>query len=190
MRQFQKKLRDGRIVVTREDRRDIRYCRIYLLDSKGKKVLDSDGPWPDGIAKEKHKEMIAKHSLSEIDVWTEAYTPFLMGGDVHAPLLTTVPAAGPFDLGKGFKGDLVTAPNGKTFVAEATTGAFVGPTIESVKKDVAGCNDIMMMKHKVFDAAELKKKARRVAPERFWSGLKVDKPVKAEGKSHGKGQKA
>ena len=74
--------------------------------------------------------------------------------------------------------------------AEATTGAFVGPTIESVKKDIAKCTDIMLMKMQVAEAAELKKKARRVVPERFWAGLKADKPVKTEGKSHGKGQNA
>ena len=115
--------------------------------------------------------------LKDVDVWTAAYTPFIMGGDVNAPILTTVPAAGPFDLGRGFKGYLVTAPSGKTFVAEATTGAFVGPTIESVKKDIAKCTDIMLMKMQVSEAAELKKKARRVAPERFWTGLKANRPV-------------
>jgi hypothetical protein len=64
----------------------------------------------------------------------------MMGGDVHTPIATRATATGPFPLGQGFKGYLVVAPSGRTFVAESTTGGIVGDTLENVREDIAKCD--------------------------------------------------
>lgn len=60
MRTIKTTLKDGRKVVTQNDS-DPRYCRVYLLDATGN-TLDNDGPWPTGIAKDKHNEMVKAHN--------------------------------------------------------------------------------------------------------------------------------
>ena len=51
----------GRCVVTREDPRDIRYCRSFLIAHNGT-ILDQDGPWGNLMAKEKHAEMVKRNT--------------------------------------------------------------------------------------------------------------------------------
>jgi hypothetical protein len=70
-------------------------------------------------------------------IWTRAYRPFLMGGNVNAPIICDVPVSGPFDIGGGQQGYLAVSPKGHTFVAESVTGAIVGSTIKDVKTDIA-----------------------------------------------------
>ena len=57
MRTLKTKLPDGRTVETRTDRGDVRYCRIFLIEADGAVNL-YDGPWPNGIANEKHREAV------------------------------------------------------------------------------------------------------------------------------------
>jgi hypothetical protein len=104
-------------------------------------------------------------------VWTMGYRPFVMGGSVHYPMGTRVPCSGPFDLGRGYSGYLATAPNGRTFVAEATTGALVGPTIEAVRKDIE-TGDPKLMVAQVAKATETVKKVEETTPKEFWAALK------------------
>jgi hypothetical protein len=61
MRTIKTTLKDGRKVVTKTDHQDTRYCRVYLLDANDQ-PQDNDGPWPTGIAKQKHDEMVAQHN--------------------------------------------------------------------------------------------------------------------------------
>ena len=100
-------------------------------------------------------------------IWTAAYSPFIMGGDVNAPIKTEVEVGEPFDLGGGFKGFLVVSPKGTTHVVEAETGAFVGTNIDKVKEDIAA-GDPEIMKKQISDAHEEFTKAVSLTNEAFW----------------------
>jgi hypothetical protein len=110
--------------------------------------------------------------IKTITVFTRSYRPFIMGGNVNAPVSADVEASGPFDLGQGFSGYLVVAPNGKTFVAEAESGGFVGPTIAEVKADIASCDDIAMMRTQVKENTAYGKAAQKMPAYKFWALLK------------------
>ncbi len=116
----------------------------------------------------KKKSASKKPTLQKIKVWTLGYSPFIMGGNVNAPIMAEVEALGPFDLGKGYSGYLVTSPTGKTFVAESETGAFVGPDIESVRADVRDA-DPKVMWEQVEEAKKLLVDVRYLSPKEFWS---------------------
>lgn len=57
MRTIKTKLPDGRVVKTATDSRDVRYCRVKLFNNDGS-IEDYGGPWPNGIAREKHREAV------------------------------------------------------------------------------------------------------------------------------------
>lgn len=103
-----------------------------------------------------------------IKIWTAAYMPFILGGDVYQPLFCEVEAQGPIDLGRGYKGYLVLAPDGSTVVAESTSGGLVGPTIQEVRADIKS-GSIAVMRKQVEEAVEKGKTARPIAPEEFWT---------------------
>jgi len=107
-------------------------------------------------------------------VFTIGYFPFVMGGNVWQPIYCEVEADGPHDLGLGYEGFIVTAPNGKTFIAEATTGAFVGPDLKSVMDDIK-TGDPKMMKKQITEAASTVKRAKELLPDEFWRMLKCNK---------------
>lgn len=100
-------------------------------------------------------------------IWTKAYSPFIMGGDVHAPIGAVV-ACMPVPLHKDFKGLLATNPNGTEIIAERSTGAIIGKSIKQVNKDIDACNDINIMKQQIEDAKKLVKRVRIVSPDEFW----------------------
>jgi hypothetical protein len=110
----------------------------------------------------------------KIEVWTIGKLgPFQIVGFPEFPLVTTVPAEGPFDIGKGYKAYLVTAPNMTTFVVESQSKAVVGSTIEQVKRDMMGAEDPQSQ----IDSAISWRKTRKdsvVAPEEFWTRLKCN----------------
>lgn len=70
-------------------------------------------------------------------IWTEGYRPFILGGDVNAPLGVEVEAGEPIDLGHDIRVHEIKFANGRTAIAEATTGAIVGTDLQTVKDDVA-----------------------------------------------------
>lgn len=107
-----------------------------------------------------------------MEIWTADYQPFILGGDCYAPIMADVPVSGPFDIGHGFQAYLAVAPNGRTFVAEATTGAIVGPTIKKVREDVASGKK-RFMDQQVAEAKELRQRARTVTPDHLWERLGV-----------------
>lgn len=104
-------------------------------------------------------------------VFTMAYFPFVMGGETWQPVGIRTKAAGPYDLGKGFTGWLVIAPNGRTFVAEELSGAFVGGSVELVRGDVAD-GEQAMMQRQVDEGIELRKRVKMIEPDEFWRKLK------------------
>lgn len=101
-------------------------------------------------------------------IWSEFYDPFIFGGSCYYPGGIKVDPGTKFDLGKGFFGYLVQNPVSKrTHVAEATTGAFVGDTLEKVRKDIA-TGDLEVMKNQVIKSAERAKSIRLMEPAEFW----------------------
>lgn len=108
----------------------------------------------------------------KVKVYTLGYFPFVMGGNVWQPISCEVETENKkHDLGRGYKGYLITAPNGKTFVAECDSGAFVGPTLEQVREDIK-TGDPEVMKKQVADALIESKKAKKIDPSEFWGRLK------------------
>jgi len=102
-------------------------------------------------------------------VWTMGYRPFMMGGDVNAPIGIDIDPGERMDLGKGFFGYAIVSPvTGKVHVAEAETGAFIGSSLKQVRNDIEVCNDIEMMKGQVEAAKELLKKVDVLKPDEFW----------------------
>ncbi len=98
--------------------------------------------------------------------------PFVLGGRHNwHPVGTRVPTTGPFPMGRGYQGLLVTAPNGKTFVAEASSGAFVGSDLIGVATDIH-VGDPAVMKRQVAEAREMAASISWVDPDTFWARLK------------------
>lgn len=106
-------------------------------------------------------------------IWTEAYRPFIMGGDCNAPIICDVPVTGPFDLGRGYQGFLAVSPNGKTFVAESFTGAIVGSTLNGVREDIEDA-DAMVMEEQIAHARKRVLQAATVSRDEFWKMLRAD----------------
>ncbi len=109
-----------------------------------------------------------------IRVYTLEYVPFGMGGNVWRPVSTDVEHHGEYDLGKGFKGHVIYAPSGRTYVAESRSGAFVGPNIFDIRRDIATCENIKYMEQQVTDAIKQSKQARQIKAKEFWKLLKQE----------------
>ncbi len=106
----------------------------------------------------------------QMKVWTEAYRPFMMGGDVNAPICALLEVDGPFDLGGGINGYLATSPTGTIHVAEETTGAFVGMSIDQVREDIATA-DPAVIREQLAGAIERAKEATPFEEDEFWGML-------------------
>lgn len=109
-----------------------------------------------------------KSKKIRIRIWTRAYRPFILGGDVHSPVFIETQAEGPVALGKGYFGYLVTAPNGTTLVAESQTGAVIGSTLEAVKEDIATAEKAVM-KQQIEDAKIKSSRAVPISNKEFWT---------------------
>lgn len=107
-----------------------------------------------------------------IKIWSSAYRPFILGGNVHSPICTTVEAMNELhDLGKGCKAYLVTSPTtGKTYVVESTTLGIVGASLEQVRRDVSEAGP-KLIKRQLEQEARRAKRAIYVSNEEFWRGL-------------------
>ena len=95
------------------------------------------------------------------------YFPFVLGGNVWQPRACEVEADGPHDLGAGYQGYLVTSPGGHYVVAEATTGAMVGPNLEAVRKDIAEGDPELMVKQ-MAQAKIDSTGTKMMEPDEFW----------------------
>lgn len=110
-------------------------------------------------------------------VWTEGYSPFIMGGDVNGPIGAKIEVGEKIPLGKGLFGYLVASPiSGETFVAESETGAFVGPTIEQVRGDVEAADEAVMA-DQIEKAKERMKKVRVLDADDFWGRFRKEDTV-------------
>lgn len=109
----------------------------------------------------------------QMKVWTSAYRPFILGGNVNAPIWCDIePASAPIDLGKGYQGAVIVSPSGKTFVVEVITGGIVGSTVEGVKADIASAED-SILKEQMERESRRAETAEKVSPEDFWRQLKA-----------------
>lgn len=109
----------------------------------------------------------------QADIWTEAYRPWMLGGNPNAPVMTRVPCLGPYDLGKGYRGVVAVAPNGRTFVAESTSGGIVGSTLISVREDIRIGTDQVMF-GQVEEAKKRSLQCDRISEDQFWSLLRCN----------------
>jgi len=100
-------------------------------------------------------------------IWTEAYSPFIMGGDVHQPIGAEVPVSEPVCIGE-FSVVSVDVPGGLTAIAEATTGAIVGTSLTEVQRDIASGAPAVMA-DQVRKAAERLKKVRVLSAKEFFA---------------------
>ena len=105
-------------------------------------------------------------------IWTWGTFPFVMGGPVRQAVKTDVEStSGPHDLGHGYEGYVITTPAGNTRVAEATTGALVGDTLDDVRRDVADASP-EAMRDRVAAAADHVRTAKTMTPAEFWRLMK------------------
>ncbi len=101
-------------------------------------------------------------------IWTAAYSPFILGGNVNAPIATEVEVGDkPIEIGHGISVYVIVSPNATIHIAEATTGALVGTDLAEVIKDVGEANP-EIMKQQLAEAGEEVKKANHLSPDEFW----------------------
>lgn len=104
-----------------------------------------------------------------IIIWTNAYSPWIMGGNVNAPIGVKAEVGEPIKTPKGFKLYEIMSPNRKiTVIAEATTGAIVGNSVEQVKEDIR-IGDRKIMRNQIKEAEKKLKTVRVVSEQEFWS---------------------
>lgn len=128
------------------------------------------------IEENEFQRVRAKAMKEKLKVFTLAYFPFTMGGRVWRPMACEIEFEnydGPHDLGGGYRGYIITAPNGATFIAEADSGGFVGPSLKMVRQDIEN-GDPAVMKQQVEDALRQSKEAEVVDTDEFWRKLKCN----------------
>lgn len=103
-----------------------------------------------------------------LTIWKRGYSPFMLGGEVNRPIKTTVDVVGdPIKVGKGFEVYEVKSPDGRTFIAEATSGGIVGDALEQVMEDIEA-GDPEFMRKQVKEAFLERERARPVTVEEFF----------------------
>jgi len=107
---------------------------------------------------------------TDLLIWTEAYSPFIMGGNVHAPIGCWA-RIGPADIVKlSDKVSVVEiiSQNGDKCVAEMSSGGLVGKALADVRRDFAEADPAVVDKQ--LAAANVRKAVVRVlTPHEFWS---------------------
>jgi hypothetical protein len=104
-------------------------------------------------------------------VWTRAYRPFIMGGDVNRHICTDVQVQGPIELGRGYKAWVLVKPTGGCLYVEEVTKALIGDDLEMIKNDVAAA-DVQVMDKQLSDESRNGKTASYVSPDEFFRLLK------------------
>lgn len=105
-----------------------------------------------------------------ITVFSRAYRPVTFNGKTYFLIKAKVDAKGPYNIGNGFEGYIVT--NGKIkFIAEATTGAAIGKTLKEVREDIKN-GDMKLMKEQIKEAKKSLKEAKSVSVKKFWEDWK------------------
>ena len=103
-------------------------------------------------------------------IWTTRNNPFSLGKKIDY-VGCVLNCKGPFDLGKGYKGWVAIAPNGKKFVAEHETGAIIGNSLKQVKDDIAA-GDEEVIREQMVEALKNLQRVQIVSTDQFWSGLR------------------
>ena len=108
-----------------------------------------------------------------IKIWTEDYSPFIMGGDVFQPIATRVIPESSFTINKIKLHVIRNQKTGQYHIAESVTGAFVGhgktakDAIGQVTRDLASA-DPAIVRQQIAHAKERVKETRELSPEKFW----------------------
>lgn len=111
---------------------------------------------------------------TKLTMWTHVYRPFILGGSCNYILGTEIEEyEGPFDLGKGFTGFLVTTPSGATRVIESTSGGIVGDTLNEVRADISTTPSKQAMQRQVDQAIAISKKVEKVDLSAFWAAMQL-----------------
>ncbi len=109
----------------------------------------------------------------KMKIWTQAYRPFMMGGNVNAPITAEVEVSdNEMYVGKGYSIRTAISPKGKLFVVDVITGRIVGNDIEQVGKDISE-GDENVMEKQIKDILEYKKTCDSISEEEFWNLLRA-----------------
>lgn len=104
-------------------------------------------------------------------VWTRAYRPFLLGGNVNADIAIEVEPEESVEI-DGYTVHRLTSPDGtKTVWADEVSGGLVGGDLEEIKRDIAVAETAFLDKQ----LQEMKargEKAESVDAEDFWRQIK------------------
>lgn len=107
-------------------------------------------------------------------VWTRAYSPFIMGGDVHQPICADLEVLGPVTLEKKIKGRTNTvtfyqtmSPKKKVYYIEKRTGGLMGSSLLQIQKDFDSA-DPAVLREQLVKMEEYGKTARPVSSGEFW----------------------
>ncbi len=111
--------------------------------------------------------------MKSLKIWTEAYRPFILGGRVNAPIITQVKISEPpVALGGNISVHVIVSPvTDKTHVAEASTGALVGDSLDQVRKDFESA-DLKVIKGQLKEARKRREQCDPVTNDEFWRLLK------------------
>jgi len=102
-------------------------------------------------------------------VWTKAYRPFIMGGNVNADVVADIQLNGQINVG-GTGLVMIQAPNGDLIWVCATTGGLLGEDLDSIRKDLAESNALVLAQQMI-DMKDRGEKADPVTTEEFWKLL-------------------
>lgn len=107
-------------------------------------------------------------------VWTEGYRPFILGGDCNAPVGIYIEVGEKIPVGRGYFVYVVVNPKtGRTHCAESRSGAFVGDSVEMVRKDIME-GDEAAMKEQVKTAIARRAKVNSMKEDEFWQMFKCN----------------
>ena len=99
-------------------------------------------------------------------IWTLQRNPFAFGIR-DEPVGVEVEGI-KVDLGKGFTGIIAMSPSGRTVVAEFTSGAIVGHTVEEVRNDIL-IGVTRIMEQQVAQAMLTARSVKTLPANKFWT---------------------
>lgn len=103
----------------------------------------------------------------KMKIWTVGYRPFILGGKCNYLVGCEIEPDREVDLGNGYTGFEITSPSGNKIIAEKTSGAIVGTSLEQVRTDIA-TGDPEVMAKQVAEACKNTKEVEVVSTEEFW----------------------
>lgn len=104
--------------------------------------------------------------MSKQMIWTEAYRPWIMGGDVHQPVGTEVGEC-EYVTVEGIALLIVTAPDGRTAICDEASGAIVGSNLNEVASHIED-GDPGVMQKQLADARKRRECVDVLEEDTFW----------------------